>query len=122
MLHRGKAVAALEAKAERFVGFETDLRDALADYERSLDRLASMTREEIDTALAGMDAPGARPTAEHDMCPRVDALWGPLGGPEEARAWALVCSEGAYCSGRRSQITPSKDFSMPVGPCRWAGS
>jgi hypothetical protein len=63
MFHRERVIAALEAKAGRFTGYEVAISDALADYEQALAALAGLSRVAIEAGLAGVDWPGGRPTA-----------------------------------------------------------
>jgi hypothetical protein len=117
MLHRGKVITALEAKAGRFAGYETELSDALATYEQALEELAGLSRAEVDARLAGTSWPGARPTVEHDQHPGVvvpfDQAWS---NHEQARAWAMDILGGIpTVAVDGSQITPSRDIPIPVG-------
>jgi len=43
MFHRERVIAALEAKADRFSGYEAAVSDALAGYERALEELAGLS-------------------------------------------------------------------------------
>ena len=63
MFNRERVIAALEAKADRFAGYEVELGDTLAAYEQALAELANLSRAEIEARLAGIPWPGARPTA-----------------------------------------------------------
>lgn len=117
MLHRGKIITALEAKADRFAGYETELSDALATYEQALGELVGLSRAEVDARLAGIPWPGARPTVEHDQHPGVvvpfDQAWS---NHEQARAWAMDILGGVpTVAVDGSQITPSRDIPIPVG-------
>ncbi len=116
MLHRERVIAALEAKADRFAGYELSAADALKAYRTALDELRRMSRSEIEERLAGIPSPGARPTGEHDrhgVLVPFDEAWE---SHEEARAWAkdvLLGLPTAAVDG--SQITPSKEISVPLG-------
>jgi hypothetical protein len=117
MFHRERVIAALEAKADRFSGYEAAVSDALAGYEQALEELAGLNRVEVETRLAGVEWPGARPTTEHDQHPSLvvpfDQTWV---NHEQARAWAREVLEGVpTVAVDGSQITPSKDISVPVG-------
>jgi len=117
MFHRGKVIAALEAKADRFAGYEATVSDALAGYEQALSELSNLDRAEVEARLAGVGWPGARPTVEHDRHPDVvipfDQTWA---NHEQARAWAREVLEGVpTVAVDGSQVTPSKDISLPVG-------
>ena len=69
MFQPEKVIAALEAKADHFAGYEGEVDAARERYERALETLAGLSREEIAARLAGIAWPGARPTAEHDDHP-----------------------------------------------------
>ena len=117
MFHRERVIAALEAKANRFTGYETELAEALAGYEQALAELAGLSRAAVEARLAGIPWPGARPTVEHDQYPGVVVpfrqTWA---NHEQARAWARdVLSGVPILAVDGSQITPSKEISMPVG-------
>ena len=117
MFHRGKVITALEAKTDRFASYEATVSDALAGYEQALSELSNLDRAEVEARLAGVDWPGARPTVEHDQHPDVvipfDHTWT---NHEQARAWAREVLEGvSTVAVDGSQITPSKDVSLPVG-------
>ena len=68
MLVRNKVIAALEAKRDLFAGYQVDQRDTLDRYRAALDRLPTLSREEIEARFAQKEIqwPGARPTAEQD--------------------------------------------------------
>ncbi|MBN1250286.1 MAG: DNA double-strand break repair nuclease NurA [Anaerolineae bacterium] len=117
MFHREKVIAALEAKADHFTGYDVQLANALAIYESGLAELSTLSYEEITARLAGVPWPGARPTAEHDA--HRDLIV-PFGGGwashEEARAWAReVLEDVPTIAVDGSQITPTTDLSVPVG-------
>jgi hypothetical protein len=117
MFHRERVIAALEAKAGFFAGYDSALSDSLATYEQAWAELAGLSREEVETRLAGIPWPGARPTAEHDQyrgsIVPFNQAWT---NHEQARAWALEVLAGVpTVAVDGSQITPSKEISMPVG-------
>jgi hypothetical protein len=116
MLHRGRVIAALEEKAERFAGYQVSVGDARKAYEEALEAVARMSRAEIEAELAGIPSPGARPTAEHDKHGIVVPFKERWENHEQARAWAkdiLLGVPTAAVDG--SQIAPSKEISLPVG-------
>jgi len=117
MLHQGKVIAALENKADRFSGYDAALQDSLAAYERSLADLAQMSRAQVDARLSGVPWPGARPTQEHDQHPGVIVPFAESWtNHEQARAWARKVLQGTpTIAVDGSQITPTKDVSLPVG-------
>jgi hypothetical protein len=117
MLHRERVIAALEAKADRFAGYDVTLSDTLATYAAALEALTGLSRAEIEARLAGNPWPGARPTNEQDQYPGIvlpfEQNWT---NHQQARAWAKgVLSGVPTVAVDGSQITPSKDISVPVG-------
>ncbi len=117
MFHREKVIAALEAKADRFAGYDVRLADALETYEAALDELGQLSRAEIEARIAGIRWPGARPTVEHEAYPGLivdfDGRWD---NHEEARSWALHVLAGVpTVAVDGSQIAPTTDLSVPVG-------
>ncbi len=119
MLVRNKVIAALEAKKDRFAGYQVDLRDTLDRYQAALDRLPTLSREEIEARFAQKEIqwPGARPTAEHDRLHDTVVSFGEQwASHERARAWArAILLNAPTFAVDGSQIPPSRDFSLPVG-------
>jgi len=117
MFHRERVIAALEAKAHRFAGYEVELNDAIGAYEQSLAKLAGLSRAEVEARLAGVPWPGARPTAEHDQHSGIVVPFGRTwANHEQARAWAREVLAGVpTVAADGSQITPNRDISVPVG-------
>jgi hypothetical protein len=116
MLRRERVIAALEAKADRFAGYQVSVGDAWRAYEDALEDVAGMSRAEIEARLAGIPSPGARPTVEHDEHSVIVPFEQRWGNHEQARAWAkevLLGVPTAAVDG--SQIPPSKEISLPVG-------
>jgi hypothetical protein len=104
MFHRERVIAALEAKADRFSGYEAAVSDALAGYEQALEELAGLSQVAIEARLAGVDWPGGRPTAEHDQYSDLVVPFGQTrANHQQARAWAREVLAGE------------------VGPCRQVG-
>jgi hypothetical protein len=117
MFHRGKVIAALEAKADRFSGYDLELNDALATYDEALAETSGLSRADVEARLSGVPWPGARPTAEHDLHPNVvipfQEEWT---NHQQARDWAMGVLAGVpTIAVDGSQITPSKELSVPVG-------
>lgn len=117
MFHREKVIAALEAKSGRFAGYETALQDTLAAYEESLKELAGLNKAEIEARLEDLPWPGSRPTAEHDQHPSIVVPFGRTWtNHQQAREWAKEILSGVpTVAVDGSQITPTKDISVPVG-------
>jgi len=117
MFHRERVIEALEAKVDCFAGYELELSDLLADYKQALAKLASLSRAQIEAPLTGIPWPGARPTVEHDQHPGIvvpfEQTWA---NHEQARAWARDVLAGVpTVAVDGSQITPTKEISLPVG-------
>jgi hypothetical protein len=117
MFHRERVIAALEAKADRFAGYESALSDALNAYEQALAELENLSKADVEARLAGIAWPGARPTDEQNQYPGLivpfEHNWT---NHEQARAWAREVLAGVpTVAVDGSQITPSKDISVPVG-------
>ncbi len=119
MFHRERVIAALEAKADRFAGYDAKLHDALQAYIEALELLRTLSTAELEARLAGIPWPGARPTEEHAQYPDLVVSFAPgktWQNHAQARAWALqILSAVPTIAVDGSQITPSKDFSVPVG-------
>ncbi len=119
MLVRSKVIAALEAKKDRFAGYQVELRDTLDRYREALERLPSLSRAEIEARFdeAEIAWPGARPTDEQDRLHDTVITFGERwANHQQARAWArevLLNTPTFAVDG--SQISPSHDFSLPVG-------
>ena len=117
MFQRERVIAALDAKADRFSGYDEALQNTLATYEQSLKDAGAMSRAELDARLSSVRWPGARPTDEHDL---FSGLVFPFGqywtNHEQAREWARGILENVpTVAVDGSQITPTKDVSLPVG-------
>jgi hypothetical protein len=119
MLIRSKVVAALEAKKDRFAGYQVQLRDTLNHYQEALERLPALSRAEIEAKFdeAEIAWPGALPTAEQDRLRDTVVSGGQSWMSHEgARAWAKeVLLNAPTFAVDGSQIPPSRDFSVPVG-------
>jgi hypothetical protein len=118
MLVPGRVVNALETKKDRFARFQVQVRESSNRYKQALEKLPSLSREEIERRLAeaGIEWPGARPTAEQDSLRDAVVSFG-LRWPdhESARAWAMqaLLYQTTFAADG-SQIPPSRDFSVPV--------
>ncbi|GAB4542328.1 MAG: DNA double-strand break repair nuclease NurA [Anaerolineae bacterium] len=118
MLVRSKVIAALEAKKDRFAGYQIELRDTLKLYQEALEHLPSLSRAEIEARFEEADRPwpGALPGVEHDRMRDVIISAGESwANHEEARAWAReVVLDAPVFAVDGSQIPPSRDVSVPV--------
>ena len=117
MLDQRKVIAALAAKRDEFRSYERDRGSTMESYRERWLAVARLSREEIEARLRGHVWPGARPSAEHDRhrAPTVPFAerWE---NHEQARAWAgRVLLGVTTLAVDGSQITPSRDFSLPVG-------
>jgi hypothetical protein len=119
VLNREKMIAALERKRTKFQEFST-IQQA---QQQTLDqRLAAFLRYTCASMLerlaqTGVAWPGARPTPELDQAKRLclpfTQSWL---NHREARTWALdILLNRPVLAVDGSQMTPSKDFSPPVG-------
>ena len=118
MLVRSRVIRALEAKKDRFAGFQLESGERTNRYQQALQQLAALSQAEIEARLAetGVEWPGARPSAEHDPLRQTvvhfDQHWATH---DTARAWARHTLEGQTTFAvDGSQIPPSHDFSVPV--------
>jgi len=118
MLVRSRVIRALEAKRDRFAGFQLELGERTNCYQQALQQLAALSQAEIEARLAeaGAEWPGARPGAEHDSLRQAVVRFGQHWATHEtARAWARRILEGQTTFAvDGSQIPPSHDFSVPV--------
>ncbi|NJN83833.1 MAG: DNA double-strand break repair nuclease NurA [Caldilineaceae bacterium] len=119
MLNREKVIVAFEAKRFQFEEFLTGRAEQQELLTDRLDRFFALDSAAILSRLDELDSrwPGAIPTSELD---RADGLVIPFAqqwsSHEQARAWALqILKDRPVLAVDGSQITPTKDFSIPVG-------
>jgi hypothetical protein len=119
VLNRQKVLQALEATRDQFHEYEADQvrqRDLIWQL---FSQFAQFDRQTILDRLAQRDIawPGARPTPEIDEASDLRMPFAPRWQThEEARTWALtVLRDRPVIAVDGSQITPTKDFSIPVG-------
>ena len=117
MLHLSKVAQTLEGKRGAFRQYQSALSEGHDLYEVALDLLSGLSRGEIASRLAEVAWPGARPTDEHGIYPNpIIPFAQRWSNHSEARAWARETLLGTACFAvDGSQITPSRDFSIPVG-------
>ena len=117
MFSKAHVIAALEAKREQFDGFELRTGEDLQRYEQALDWLGGQDLATLLRELEPRQRPGARPTAERIAGrPVVRPFGRRFANHQEARAWALGVLHGVTTLAvDGSQLTPSHDFSIPVG-------
>jgi len=117
MFSKARVIAALEAKREGFIGYELRAGQDLERHEEALAWLSTRSQGQVFQQLERAVRPGALPTAER-VAGR--AVVHPFGhrwaNHQEARDWALKALRGVTTLAvDGSQITPSPDFSIPVG-------
>lgn len=117
MLHREKALAAIEAKAEKFNGYEIQINEILGSYYQDLSALGKMSQAELLEKLKDHPWPGALPTIEQDQYESLIVSFPDRWeSHQQARSWALeVLSETSTMAVDGSQIPPTKDISVPLG-------
>ena len=117
MLHPEKVRAALEAKKDKFTSAQIELQHDIDRLKAALINLPNLKQDEIEKRLAGIPSPGALPTEEQDdyltnIVPFVNA-WK---NKQESLEWAKNTLSGMTTFATDgSQISPSKDLSIPVG-------
>jgi hypothetical protein len=119
VIDRQKVLQALEAKRDQFREYHEDQkrqRDLVWDL---FAHFASLDRQTILDRIAQRDIawPGALPTHEIDEATDLRMTFTPRWEThEEARTWALgVLRDQPVIAVDGSQVTPTKDFSIPVG-------
>jgi hypothetical protein len=119
VIDRQKVLIALEEKRPHFEGYAGGLRDQRTAVEARLAKLQEYDFAALEHYLnmLGEMPKGALPTPEWDqaqkLCLPFTQAWG---SHEEARAWALkVLSGRPVAAVDGSQISPTKDFNIPVG-------
>ena len=121
MLSRPRVAAALEAKRDAFAAFDLRAGQELDRYRQAMDWLQGQSAEGLRARLATIDRPGALPTCERIAGERVLRRFAPASSPgwqnhEQAREWAIeVLRDVPTVAVDGSQITPTRDFSIPVG-------
>jgi hypothetical protein len=116
MFNAGKMLAALEAKRDGFTEAEVTSKEDLEALNQALIQLAKLSAAEIEAKLPSSRA-GARPTLEYDSYPNLvvpfNCRWQ---NHRQAREWAAEILTGVTTiAADGSQITPSRDLSIPVG-------
>jgi hypothetical protein len=119
VLDRQKVLIALEEKRPHFEGYAGGLRDQRAAITTRLAKLQEYSYGALQNYLDMLgDTPkGALPTPEWDEAKNLCLPFGPTWTSHEAaRAWALgVLSGRPVAAVDGSQISPTKDFNIPVG-------
>lgn len=117
MLDMQKVAQALAAKRDLFNGYHQVQSTTLDSYRQQWLAVTATAGAEVEARLAGTRWPGARPSVEHDhyRAPIVPFAqrWE---NHEHARAWARGVLYGVpTIAVDGSQISPTGDFSLPVG-------
>lgn len=119
MLDRNRVVASLESKREQFTGYDAELAAEQKRLTDSFDAFRSQSQAELAAAIgeSGEEWPGALPTGDIDTADGMRVAFGnPWKNHQEARSWALdILCDRPVLAVDGSQITPTKDFSIPVG-------
>ena len=119
MLEREKVVAALEQKRAKFQDFSTAQKNQKQTLEQLTAQFLSHDYAAMTARLEQLNIawPGAHPTSEFDRAShlRIAFPWR-WANHREARNWALeVLLNRPVLAVDGSQITPNKDFSLPIG-------
>lgn len=116
MFDAGKTLAALEARRAGFTEAEAVSREDLEALGRALAEMENLSRAELEAKLPGKRA-GARPTAEYDAYPTLVVPFAHRWqNHRQAREWANdILGDVTTIAADGSQITPSKELSVPVG-------
>ena len=117
MLSPAHVARALEAERHSFAAYQATTARSLEHIRSSLHWLASLSRQELLALLKDHAHPGALPTDERHPG---QAITRPLGqqwhSHREAQEWAAGRLQSVTTIGvDGSQITPTTDFSIPVG-------
>lgn len=119
MLSREKMIAALDRKRPHFQAFLAEQKEQRTRLDAHLLAFLKKSQTEIEEILdrRGITWSGALPTAEFDQAQRLRlpfaAHWS---SHEDARRWARdVLLDRTVIAVDGSQITPTKDLSVPVG-------
>jgi hypothetical protein len=119
VLDRRKVILAFEEKRAQFHDYVVDQRH---QQDRIRELLADFGRLDRDAILAALEQrgiawPGSLPTDELDRAPNLRLPFGVQWETHEAaRAWALeTLRDRPVIAVDGSQITPTKDYSTPVG-------
>lgn len=117
MFSKPHVVKALRAKQNDFSDFQLQASEELDRYRDALEFACSQGREDLLQLLEDIPRPGALPTIERVAGRSLVLPFGPRWeNHTEARAWAMeVLRNVPTLAVDGSQITPSGDFSVPVG-------
>ena len=119
MLERNRVVASLESKRAQFTGYNAEFLAEQARLVALFDAFRQRSQADLAAAIetTGEEWPGALPTEDIDRANGMRVAFGESWrNHQEARAWAYDILVGhPVIAVDGSQITPTKDFSVPVG-------
>jgi hypothetical protein len=119
MFDHNKVAAALERKREKFSSFSQMFTEEQERIEEAFAQFQQMSSQRLWQQLNELDDPwpGALPTPEWDQADGLRlAFKEAWANHRDARQWALaILYERPSLAVDGSQITPTKDFSVPVG-------
>jgi len=117
MLHTEKIMAALVAKRDYFIRAEEKRLENQEILNQALERVAQLSLAKVESNLAGIQWPGARPTLEHEQYDQITIPFAHhWSNHRQARRWALEVLEGVPTFAvDGSQIYPNNEISIPVG-------
>ena len=119
MIFTGKVTAALEEKRTHFRNYQVGLQAQQAQVGAWLAALRQQTAATLAARLdeSGVAWPGALPTAEFDQAADLLLPFGQQWSSHaDARGWAMtVLKDRPVAAVDGSQITPTKEYSLPVG-------
>lgn len=114
-LYTDRVASALQTKLHAFTRVEQKTLADLQTLQAALAEFNHMSVAEILMAIAAIDRSGAKPTVEQDTIPPINAFARRWEHHQEARAWAVEVLSGVTTFAvDGSQITPSRDVSIPV--------
>ncbi|MBO0857082.1 MAG: DNA double-strand break repair nuclease NurA [Chloracidobacterium sp.] len=116
MIQRDKILQQLLNKSDKFVVFEDSFQNEAIQYLEALDRMTTLSGDELAKSLMSVETPGALPTAEFDTARELRVEFpNRWKNHQEAREWAFGALLGhPTFAVDGSQISPDYDFSIPV--------
>jgi len=115
-LYVDRVANALNLKLPTFSRVEQKTHQDLQSLQMAFEQINEMSQSEINAVTAEMPRTGAKPTVEQDTLSPVSRFLMQWNHHQEARAWAAEVLNGVTTFAvDGSQITPSRDLSIPVG-------
>jgi hypothetical protein len=117
VLERTQVIQALESHKERLLQQYQLSSEGAVDRDTLLNWLTGQEQNALCESLAKVEHPGALPTEERQIRQSVIRPFSPRwSNHPEAREWARrVLTDVQTCAVDGSQITPSREYSVPVG-------